>query len=498
MAADSRGPGGMTSVKRRHLVWFRADLRTIDNTALDAACREPGIEVGAVYIVTPGQWAAHDKAGVQVDFELRTLRGLSARLAALGIPLFLLESRDFTTLPDDLLALCRRHGFQAVYWNRQYEWNERLRDDTVSNALGAAGISVSAHDDQCLATPGTVLTNDGRHYTVFTPFKKSWMQLLVNKHIDVCKEPDKRHELWHAPDPVPDQVRGFASHVEPRLAESLWPAGQEAALERLAVFVEGSLRRYKEWRDFPGQDDGTSRLSPYLAIGAVSPRQCWHAAQNELFAHGPSDQADQWISELCWREFYKHLMVGFPRVCRYQPFRPETRALAWRDAPEDFQRWCEGRTGFPIVDAGMRQLLKTGWMHNRLRMIVSMFLVKDLFIDWRLGERHFMMHLIDGDLAANNGGWQWSASTGNDAAPYFRIFNPLLQSRKFDPEGNFIRSMVPELAGVGGDLIHEPHAKGFRPALGYPAPMVDHKAACARTVAQFQSLRQMPIGRAEG
>ena len=197
---------------------------------------------------------------------------------------------------------------------------------------------------------------------------------------------------------------------------------------------------------------------------------------------------DTWISELCWRDFYKHILLGFPHVCRHQAFKRETDKLPWSHNEANFQAWCEGRTGFPIVDAAMRQLNETGWMHNRLRMITAMFLTKDLFIDWRLGERYFMQHLIDGDLSANNGGWQWSASTGNDAAPYFRIFNPFLQSKKCDPDGEFIRRFVPELAHLDAKRIHEPHAKGVDVRLKYPKPIVDHAFARLDTLAYFKAL----------
>ncbi|HNB19211.1 MAG TPA: FAD-binding domain-containing protein, partial [Agitococcus sp.] len=264
---------------------------------------------------------------------------------------------------------------------------------------------------------------------------------------------------------------------------------EEAALKRLDIFCQHHIRGYKDNRDYPLHPEGTSRLSPYLAVGSISARQCFQAAINEQQAYGHSDGIDCWISELAWRDFYKHLMVAYPHLCKHKAFKANTDNIVWRHDQVDFQRWCEGKTGFPIVDAAMRQLNTIGWMHNRLRMVTAMFLTKDLFIDWRWGERYFMEHLIDGDLAANNGGWQWSASTGNDAAPYFRIFNPALQSQKFDANGDFIRRYVPELAHLDSKTIHEPHGKQRQLFLDYPLPMVNHKQACAFAVEQFEKIK---------
>ena len=253
--------------------------------------------------------------------------------------------------------------------------------------------------------------------------------------------------------------------------------------------MNGHIDAYGNARDFPALN-GTSALSPYLACGAISPRQCLAAA---TAADGQRLQAGRagptaWITELIWREFYRHVLVGFPRVCRNRAFKVQTDRIRWRRDEDDFGSWCAGRTGVPIVDAAMRQLLETGWMHNRLRMVVAMYLTKDLFIDWRQGERFFMTHLVDGDFASNNGGWQWAASTGTDAAPYFRIFNPISQSRRFDPDGTFIHRYCPELADLGGRAIHDPAAlpPPARGAIDYPDPIVDHTRARARVMAAFR------------
>lgn len=479
----------------RHLVWLRADLRTIDNSALSAACADAQAEVCAVFFISPQQWRRHHVAGCRVDFELRTLQRLSRQLAALSIPLLVFESTDFASQPDSLLQLCRQHQISAVFYNKQYEVNELARDRAADAVLTGNGIRCYGFDDQCLVAPGRVLTGDNRFYTVFTPFKKTWLQRINHDGFDIRPQPAPRRHLWLTPSAIPLHIDGFASHISADTALSLWPAGEDAALNRLADFCQHNLRSYKDRRDIPSLDDGTSRLSPYLAIGALSPRQCYQAAINIQSAQGPNAGIDQWLSELGWREFYKHLLVGFPRVCKHQPFRPDTGNLRWRHDQAAFQRWCDGQTGFPLVDAAMRQLNTIGWMHNRLRMLVAMFLTKDLFIDWRWGERYFMERLIDGDLGANNGGWQWSASTGNDAAPYFRIFNPARQSEKFDPDGVFIRRYVPELAQLDNKTIHEPHGKQRQLWLDYPEPMINHQSACEFTIGQFKALKEMPIGR---
>jgi deoxyribodipyrimidine photo-lyase len=480
----------------KHLVWLRADLRTIDNTALLAACADGQADIAAIYFITPEQWQQHHVAGCRVDFELRTLQHLSQQLAALNIPLLIAETANFRNQASALLSFCQQHGFTSIYFNKQYEINELARDDAVCELLAQHQIDSYGFDDQCIVTPGKVLTTEGQFYSVFTPFKRNWLQRIHQQGLIVQATPKKRAALWLTPSAIPQHISGFTSHITLDIAQTEWPAGEEAALEKLHHFCNEHIRHYKDKRDFPTHP-GTSRLSPYLAIGAISARQCYQAAMNEQQRCGANDSIDQWVSELGWRDFYKHIMVGFPRVCKHQPFRRHTTALTWRQDKEAFQRWCDGQTGFPIVDAAMRQLNTLGWMHNRLRMVVSMFLTKDLFIDWRWGEQYFMERLIDGDLAANNGGWQWSASTGNDAAPYFRIFNPLLQSQKFDPNGDFIRHYVPELAHLDNKNIHMPHGKQQLLWLDYPLPMVDHKQACAYTISQFQELKTPPIGQAE-
>jgi len=267
--------------------------------------------------------------------------------------------------------------------------------------------------------------------------------------------------------------------------EPLVAIGEQAAHDQLEQFVAKKAARYKDDRDFPALD-GTSLLSPYLANGVLSGRQCLIAARQS----GASGKGiETWINEIAWRDFYIHILYHYPRVSMHRAFKPETEALEWNSPGEHFEAWKEGRTGVPIVDAAMRQLKATGWMHNRLRMVTAMFLTKNLFINWRLGEAWFMQNLVDGFLASNNGGWQWSASTGTDAAPYFRVFNPVTQSERFDPDGEFIRRWVPELAKLDSKRIHEPSRKGGVIPKGYPRPIVDLKESRKEAIARFQALK---------
>jgi deoxyribodipyrimidine photo-lyase len=476
----------------RVLMWFRADLRASDNTALLAAREHARRGVIACFTLCPDQWREHDRSGVQVDFVLRSLRVLSADLARLNIPLLLVTAPRFADVPAALLALAQRHDCDAVYYNKEYEVNELRRDQAVARAFEDADRFARGFTDQTLVEPGEVRTGEGRFFTVFSPFKRALYKILDREGVTPGPAVRRQDPIGVAPSEIPASVAGFSSHAPD--APNLWPAGEQHARSRLAAFVAERLTAYKAMRDLPAADS-TSALSPYLVIGAVSMRQAMRAAMdaNQSRLDSGGEGAVHWISELAWREFYKHILIGFPRVCMGRAFKPETERIEWTHDDALFDAWCRGQTGVPIVDAGMRQLLATGWMHNRLRMVTAMYLTKDLFIDWRRGERFFMQHLIDGDLAPNNGGWQWSASTGTDAAPYFRIFNPVSQSRRCDPDGAFIRRFVPELAELEGgenSPIHDPETLPglLRSRLNYPRPIVDHAAARDRVLAAFKAL----------
>ena len=480
----------------RALHWFRADLRAEDNTALHEACRQSDDGVMAVFLIADDQWGEHDWAPVKVDFIRRTLHELSERLAVRNIPLLIRRAPRFDDAPEALLDVARTHDCDALFVNQEYEVNERRRDEKVERAFRDDGREVFSFHDQTILVPDSVRTNDDGFYSVFTPFKRRWLENARELGVgDARPMPKKQTPLPIKPDPIPERL---GAYDEARSAWSdLWPAGESNAKRRLTAFVEHRVRDYREQRDFPGTD-GTSQLSPFLTLGVISPRQCLAAAleANRNRLSGGAKGIDTWISELVWREFYRHVLVGWPRVSMNRPFRPEGDSVPWREAPDDLQAWKEGRTGFPIVDAGMRQLAEIGWMHNRVRMVVATLLSKHLLIDWREGERHFMRNLIDGDLASNNGGWQWSASTGTDAAPYFRIFNPCSQSKRFDPNGVYIRQWVPELRDAPTAELHrerdpkDDHGGlfgGGNSAADYPAPLVNQKEARRRAIEVFRA-----------
>ena len=468
------------------LIWLRSDLRIDDNTALSAACeRGPTL---ALWLVSPGQWQAHDDAACKVDFWLRNLRTLRQSLEALNIPLLIRTVDTWDQAPQAVLDACRQHRVEGVHWNEEYGINEERRDQATRALLEQSAIQAHSYLDQLFFRPGTVLTRSGDYFQVFSQFKKNCLEHLHRSLPALAPRVKPQSPLKIASDPIPEQIEGF--DTPPRTLSDHWPAGEAEAQSRLTRFLDEAVEDYHSLRDLPAKP-GTSQLSAYLAAGVISPRQCLHGALacNRGELDSGSTGVQTWINELLWREFYKHILTGYPQVSRHRAFRTHTEALPWRDAPEDLAAWEQGRTGFPIIDAAMRQLLDTGWMHNRLRMIVAMFLSKNLLIDWRKGERHFMRHLIDGDLAANNGGWQWSASTGTDAVPYFRIFNPVSQSQRFDPQGRFIRHWVPELQGLDDKAIHQPvKVADLFATNSYHNPIVDLGSSHQRALEAFKGL----------
>lgn len=469
----------------RSLVWFRRDLRVADNSALHHACQDSTNGVVGLYVITPDQWSEHDDADCKVCFWLENLRSLSAELAKLRIPLLVQKAPTFAGSVGKVLSIAKKQDCNSVFLNREYEVNEWARDSDLESQCRASDIAVRQFHDRVLVPPREITTKDGRFYSVFTPYRRVW-DTKVLQFAEVLPKPKKQKELDIAASRIPTSIDGF-DFASAR--SDLWPAGEQEAQQRLDNF-SGKIKKYNEGRDIPSLS-GTSLLSPYLAAGVVSPRQCLQAALTSSGRLPNTEGAKTWISELTWRDFYAHVMVGFPRVSMHQPFKLKTNALNWRENKNDFQAWCDGQTGYPIVDAGMRQLNRTGWMHNRLRMVTAMFLTKNLLIDWRLGERYFMKKLVDGDLAANNGGWQWSASTGTDSVPYFRIFNPFSQSKRFDPDGKFIKLMCPELAEIPSSALHDP--KNLTVAIenqnaSYPEFIVDYKKGRERALAAFKSL----------
>lgn len=447
------------------LVWFRNDLRLQDHPALHAACSR-GEPVTALVCLTPQQWEAHHESSARIAFWQDRLNWLQTELEALNIPLLRLSLQRFNDCPAAIVELARSLQASHLHFNYEYPLNEQTRDRSVCDALQSAAIEAWGYHGDLILPPGSVLTGNGGPFKVFTPFSRAWRRHLL--------------QVDHAPLPAPTAVpvSDQAATTAHARADSdaydrlRWPVDQGALLEQLQEFVESQEPCYAEKRDFPAIK-GTSSLSPALTIGALSARQCLAALQQ---ARGDDSWLEStWLNELIWREFYRHLLVAFPGQSRLEPFRPEVETrISWLENEKAFEAWKAGETGYPIVDAAMKQLLATGWMHNRLRMIVASFLTKLLRIDWRRGEAFFMSKLIDGDFASNLGGWAWSASVGADAAPYFRIFNPQLQSEKFDPKGEFIAHWLPQLGKLPTKERHKP---GAGQHLGRPAPVVDYKRA---------------------
>ncbi|WP_265693420.1 deoxyribodipyrimidine photo-lyase [Providencia rustigianii] len=466
----------------RHLVWFRGDLRVTDNKALSSACQDSDSQVIGVFIATPDQWASHGVSPRQITFMHQNLIELQRALAERGIPLVCHTVSTFADSAKWLLEYAKQQQVKALFFNQQYELNERQRDQWVTQH--AQSLNVFSYDDAVLISPGVVQTQKGEMYQVYTPFRRAFLSQLMMTDYRSLPAPKARSEPI-----IIDSSQPLFPHTPVEIAPQ-FIAGEQAALAKLRLFCRERVQDYQRDRDIPSID-GTSQLSPYLAIGTLSPRQCVNRllAENPHIFDSPDSGGFSWLNELVWREFYSHLLVAFPRLCRHQPFIEWTQHIQWNPDEDAFTAWKTGQTGYPIVDAAMRQLNQTGWMHNRLRMIVASFLVKDLLIDWRKGEHYFISQLIDGTLAANNGGWQWSASTGVDASPWFRIFNPTTQGKKFDPQGTFIHKWLPELRNVPEQFIHEPHtwAESNQVTLNYPTPIVDHKQARLNTLEAFEA-----------
>ncbi|MEE2730434.1 MAG: deoxyribodipyrimidine photo-lyase [Pseudomonadota bacterium] len=469
-----------------HAVWFRNDLRTHDNPALHAAASS-GKPVVGFYFFTPAQLAQHDVGPTKQRFILENVAALRAELADLNIPLLALLCDDYRSSVALLVKLCHQHQVQTLFANRELELNERRRDSDAHRALQQAGTGIQFYQDQTLLPVGQVLTAEGNPYRVFTPFKRAWQKQIAEHSLASLPRPSAQSPLPIAATPEEE----ILSWQHPTAANRFWQAGSEAAWQRLNQFSERLMDHYKERRDIPSLG-ATSQLSPYLAVGAISPRSCLlQALKGNHFEWDSGNPGIlTWINELVWREFYKHLSYHYPELSKGEAFNPQTRFIPWSRDPDHLQRWQQGMTGYPLVDAGMRQLNQLGWMHNRLRMLTAMFFTKQLFMDWRLGEAYFMQTLIDSDYAANNGGWQWSASTGADAAPYFRVFNPVRQSQRFDANGDFIRQWVPELAQLGPRQIHDPTPLE-RQLCGYPQPIVDHRTSVEQVKQAFKNAQAM-------
>lgn len=454
--------------------WFRRDLRISDNSALSAAANAAGSVVPAYVFSTWSQGHRWTGANRQ-EFLLGCLRSLDGNLHAMGSRLIIRKG----TAVETLLGLASETGASAIFTNRDPDPFGRETENKLAREAAKVGIEVHVMKDICMHEEDEVLTGAGESYRVFTPYSKAWLKLEK-------KDPAPKLKSLSTPADIPSDSIPELSHWGLGNPGKIVAPGERAARERLSVFLGGRIDAYADARNTPAGET-TSRISQDLRFGLLSIREVVQKCERAVAEGAPAarSSAATFVSELIWREFYMQILWKYPEVLDLE-FNPKYRDLPWPGQESDFKRWCDAETGFPIIDAAMRQLRETGFMHNRARMITAMFLTKDLHVDWRRGEQWFMQMLTDGEIASNNGGWQWSAGTGADAAPYFRIQNPWTQSARFDPDGTYIKTWLPELRGIPAKRLHCAPENARPLVSGYPLPVVDHSAERDRTLAIFK------------
>lgn len=455
---------------RRAIVYVRRAFRVNDNLALCSAA-EGAEEVLPVICLRTGE--SYARSTPRRRFVNSTISDFDRSLRKIGSRLVVLHGNPEEEIP----RAASEFKVDAVFASRIYDPKTLTIDKTISSRLEKQGIKWNTCKDRVLFEGTDILTRSGSPYRVFTPYYRTW--LGVSDGITPPLPPPRRLQTPDLGGSLPENILACNGN-----------GGESSARKRLRSFLSGGVQDYLRTRNFPAID-GTSRLSQHLAIGSISARQVYWAALEARRDARPSvrKNIDGFIRELVWREFFYQVLANFPHAAT-GPFRKQAGAIPWSTRRTMFTRWCEGTTGFPIVDAGMRQLADEGWIHNRVRMIVASFLTKDLHINWQWGERYFMEHLIDADIASNNGGWQWVAGTGTDASPWFRIFNPVTQGKKFDPEGEYVRRYVPELRDIPGSAVHEPwkvkHLKDLTDARTYPSPVINHAEARLQTLELYK------------
>ena len=467
------------------LIWFRLDLRLADHPALQA-----GIQRGSVvpvFIHAPEEEAPWSPGGASRWWLYQSLGALDTALRKLGSQLVIRRGPSLATLS----ALAKETAATAVFWNRRYEPALTARDTQIKDALRAAGLEVESFNGALLHEPWTIQNQSGKPFQIFTPF---WKHCLTKPD---PAEPLPRPRKLSAPTHWPVSLALDELELEPKIkwADGLraaWQPGEAGAAAHLENFLASAFANYTNDRNRPDHP-GTSRLSPHLHFGEISPRQVWHAVRRRSVADW---RTSQFLTELGWREFAHQLLHHFPHTPT-EPLRADFKKFPWRKDAEFLAAWQKGQTGYPIVDAGMRELWATGWMHNRVRMIVASFLVKDLLLSWTEGAAWFWDTLVDADLAQNTLGWQWTAGCGADAAPYFRVFNPISQGEKFDPRGDYVRRWCPELAKLSDKWLHQPWSAppeilaraGVELGRDYPEPVVSHAIAREVALAAFAELK---------
>ncbi|AFZ37695.1 Deoxyribodipyrimidine photo-lyase [Stanieria cyanosphaera PCC 7437] len=468
------------------LFWHRRDLRLTDNVGL-AAARQQSSKIVGVFCLDENLLTKDDVAPARVTYMIGCLQQLQQSYQQAGSQLLIIKGKPTQTIPQ----LAETLQAKTVFWNWDVEPYAKARDQKVKAALTEKGIEVSSLWDQLLHAPGEILTKSSQQpYTVYTPFWKNWIEQKKQNAIT------KLNQFENLTDEEFNQAQqsGVINLPTAKDLGYIWDnplilaPGETAAKERLVEFCSRAINEYDEQRNYPAVD-GTSQLSAALKFGAIGIRTVWEAsteAHENCRSDETRDNIRSWQQELAWREFYQHCMYFFPEL-EQGAYRREFKDFPWENNEDYFQAWCEGKTGYPIVDAAMRQLNEIGWMHNRCRMIVASFLTKDLIINWQWGEKYFMQKLFDGDLSANNGGWQWSASSGMDPKP-LRIFNPASQAQKYDPEGEYIRQWLPELSSVDNEyLVTGKISKSERERCDYPQPIVDHKIQQRKFKELYQS-----------
>ena len=468
MAAGSTNPA---------LVWFGTDLRLADNPALVSAAARQGA-VLPVFIWAPEEESPWSPGAASRWWLRQSLEELDASLTRRGSKLTVRRGPT----AEALLALAAESGAKSIFWNRRYEPAAIARDRELERRLRERGIAAASCPGNLLFEPGTILNADGEPYQVFTAFRRACLAMPAPE------EPKPAPSRLRAPAEWPASVAISELGLEPKVdwasgMKQIWRPGERGASRQLKAFLGSGIESYSTERDRPGRR-GTSRLSPHLHFGEISARRIWHEVRRQRAADDPSEEADAtYLRQIAWREFSYHLLLHYPHTPR-EALRPEFRRFPWRVDAIGLRAWTRGLTGYPLVDAGMRELWHTGWMHNRVRMVAASFLVKHLLIPWQEGAAWFWDTLVDADLANNTMGWQWSAGCGADAAPYFRIFNPVTQGEKFDPDGHYVRRWVPELANVPNQWIHRPwEAPAPLLSKNYPRPIVEHAAARKRALA---------------
>ena len=454
---------------------FNSDFRLKNNPALFHASLK-GSSLIAAFVFNPKKWSNHNESNLKIAFQIEHLKVLSEKLKNLNIPLKLINADGIEDESKQIIDFVKKNEIQEVFINKEYGVNEMQRDETLQKDLERMNKKLNIFDSS-IFHPDSIKTQSDTFFKVFTPFSRAFRSKLMSKKIEISELPKRQeHAIF-----VSDRIESFKLDKNDQEIFNQYEIGEEKALEKLENFIDHKILNYKKNRDFPALD-GTSALSPYLSSGILSSGQCIFY----VFQKYSEDEigVKTWVNEIIWREFYKYILFHNPRVSKNLSFSEKYDNFPWLNNEDNFISWSKGQTGVPIIDAAMRQLNASGWMHNRLRMIVAMYLTKNLLIDWRKGEKYFMNKLIDGDFASNNGGWQWSASTGVDAAPYFRIFNPITQSEKFDKEGTFIKKWIPEIANAKN--IHDPSTEE-RKEMGYSYHLVDLKESRKEAIEKFSS-----------